>query len=234
MSSKLSAPEKMVAGLVKFFSKPEYLDDFLRGRLYCNTPEFYRQSTTPGVSDDLESSMAYFNRKKHTTPPNVVIDGKPLNLSGVETLTIFGDADRYDAHLQCWFAVDRTTDFESGVLALRSNLDRVRLESGPLSVFLPASNLDAYGRLLEDAVPEGYLGSHVQYTDDWRIRGMFCKRRSYSYQREYRFSIGRVEKGYLPHRVLQMPSLDHLVEVCPNLSIRNGDRTICILPALAA
>jgi hypothetical protein len=234
MSFKLSAPAKRCAGLIKFFSKQEYLDDFLSGSLYCNTPEFYRQSTATGVSDDFEACMAYFNRNKHITPPKIVIDGKPLDLSAVETLTIFGDADRHDSHLQCWFAVDQPTDFESGVLALRSNLDQVRLESGPFSVFLPASNLDAYGRLLEDAVPDGYLGSHVQYTDDYRIRGMFRKRNSYSYQREYRFAIGQVEKGHLPHRVLQMPSLDHLVEVCPNLFIQNGDCTICILPALAA
>ena len=233
MPPKRTAPEKHVAGLVKFFSKPEYLDDFLRGRLYCNTPQFYRDSLAPGVSDDFEACIGYFNRKRHSTPPNVIIDGEPLNLSGTETLTVFGDADRYDAHLQCWFAVDRPRDFGSGMVALKSDLARVRSESGPLSVFLPAGNLEAYQCLLDEAVPDGFLGSHVQYTDDWRVRGMFRKRTAFSYQREYRFAIGRVEKGHLAHRVLQTSQLEHLVEVCPNLSVRNGGEIVCILPAAA-
>ena len=234
MPSNRSAPEKLVAGLVKFFSRPEYLDDFLQGRIYCNTPQYYRDSKTPGVSDDFEACIAYFNRNKHSHPPNVVIDGTPLDLSETETLTIFGDADRHDAHLQCWFAIDKPENFEPGMHVLRSDLDRVRSESGPLSVFLPATNLGEYGRLLEQATPDGYLGSHVQYTDDWRIRGMFRKRSSFAYQREYRFAIGRLEKGHLLHRVLQTQRMDHLVEVCPNLSVRDGDKTICILPALVS
>lgn len=231
MQRECAAPEKHVAGLLKFFSKSEYLDDFLRGRLYCNTPQYYRESPILGVSDDYEACIASFNRKKHGTPPNVVIDGVPLNLSQVEKLIVYGDADRYDAHLQCWFAVDRPIYFQPGMLALKSDLARVSSEFGPFSVFLPAGNLEAYGRLLDEAASDGFLGSHVQYTDNWHVRGMFRKRRAFSYQREYRFAIGCVEKGHLPHRVLQTPPLDHLVEVCPNLSVRNGREIISILPA---
>ena len=233
MPPKRAPPEKLVAGLIKFFSKPEYLDDFLRGRLYCNTPQFYRDSTAPGVSDDFEACIAYFSREKHAKPPNVVIDGKPLDLSNAQTLTIFGDADRSDAHLQCWFAIDKPQDFEAGMIALQSDLARVRSESGPLSVFLPAGNIEAYRQLLADAVSDGFVGSHVQYTDDWRLRGMFRKRTAFSYQREYRFAIGRITKGHLQHRVLRTPPLDQLVEVCPCLSVRNGSQVTCILPALA-
>lgn len=223
-------------GLVKFFSKRDYLDDFLGGSLYCNTPQFYRDSDAPGVSDDFEACIAYSNLTKHPTPPpNVVINGKPLNLFGAESLIVYGDADQYDAHLQCWFAAEHPKDFESGIPALRSDIDRVRRESGPFSVFLPASNIKAYLRLLEDATPDGFTGSLIQYTDDPKIRGMFRKRISFAYQREYRFAIGRVDKGYLPYRRLRTSSpLDHLVEVCPKLSVRNGNKTICILPQLEA
>ena len=46
-----------LCGLLKFFSKEQYLDDFLNGLFYCNTPEYYRLSKQEGVGDQHESKI---------------------------------------------------------------------------------------------------------------------------------------------------------------------------------
>lgn len=223
------ALEKTVVGLVKFFSKPEYIEDFLRGRLYCNTPQFYRDSNTPGLEDDFEACIAYFNRKKHQVAPSIVIDGQSIDLTAAESVTLFGDSDQRDAHLHCWFAIDLPTDFDRDIPVLQADLHRVRMEFGPLYVFLPAANIEAYGNLLDAAVPDGFLGSHVQYTDDWRARGMFRKRTSFAYQREYRFAIGSVPKNHSECRILEAASPLSLVDVCPTIWFGNLGQKVCLI-----
>lgn len=212
---------RQVAGLLKFFARPEYLEDFLRGRLYCNTPQYYRDSESAGVADDFEACVAYFNRSKPGhRPPRIKIDGKPFDLSKVQSLTVFTENDMHDAHLQCWCALERREPTPENLGALTSDLARLQRESGGFYVLLPSRNIERYRERLEQRCVDGFIGNFVQYTEDWSRRGMFGKRAHYAYQREYRFAFGRVPKGHASHRIFEVGDLSELVEVCPRLVAR--------------
>ncbi|QBC45075.1 hypothetical protein [Iodobacter fluviatilis] len=207
-----------VAGLLKFFAKQEYLEDFLRGKLYCNTPQHYRDSYSDGVSDDFDACVAYFNPNKRShLPPIAQIDGKLLDLSEVESLMVFTEDDMHDAHLQCWCALEKCAPTPENLNLLSRDLSRLQQESGGLYVFLPSRNIEAYRQQVESHCSEGFISNFVQYTEDWTRRGMFGKRVRYAYQREYRFAFGRLPKGHVAHRVIEVGDLSELVEVCPPL-----------------
>lgn len=220
--------EKEVAGLVKFFSKPEYMTDLLNGLIYCNTPQYYRDCEMPGVSDDFETCIGYYNPKKHPQKPNITIDRKKFDLSEVSSALIYRDEEKFDAHLQCWAAIEKPTCYNE-LLSLRDDFQKIMNEFGSNYVFLPAQKIGKYFAILKDAVPKGLISSHVEYTDNPVNRGMFRKCNKFSYQREYRFAFGNIDKEENSPRIIKTQPLQELLFVNPEISISVDNEKLCVL-----
>lgn len=184
-----------IAGLLKFFSKPEYLDDFLRGNLFCNTPHYYRNCNGAGVSDRFEACIGYFNRSLGQREPAIVMDGKPFDISKATEVFTFLDEDYCDSWLSCWFILEvPQSDLE--LISLKKDLCRVVKEFGDNYVLLPSKSFVSFHQLLSKGAYK-MVNKPIKYTDNDLIRGMFIKRPEFSYQREYRFAFGECDKSEL-------------------------------------
>jgi hypothetical protein len=184
-----------IAGLLKFFSKQDYLNDFLHGNLFCNTPHYYRNCPEPGVSDRFEACIGYFNKSLGQREPTINLDGKSLDLSKATEVFTFLDQDYYDSWLNCWFILE-VPESESELISLKKDLNRVLEEFGDDYVLLPSESFIPFHNLLSKTEHKMRTGP-VKYTDDDLTRGLFKKRPEFSYQREYRFAFGECDKSEL-------------------------------------
>ncbi|WP_126788204.1 hypothetical protein [Aliidiomarina sedimenti] len=184
-----------IAGLLKFFSRPEYLDDFLQGKLFCNTPHYYRNCYEQGISDRFEACIGYFSRSLDQRMPTIIMDGKKLDLSRATEAFTFLDQDYYDSWLSCWFILE-VPESELEIISLKRDLQRILQEFGDDYVLLPSESFIPFHSLLSKTEHRMENGP-VKYTDDDLTRGMFKKRSDFSYQREYRFAFDRCDKSEL-------------------------------------
>jgi len=93
--------QPLPGGIVKFYRNEEYLDEFLAGKLYCNTPEYYRLHDGEGVSDPNESITASYRPERGDPKPTMHIAGKPISPDRIGRLTVRGTG-RKDRWLHCW------------------------------------------------------------------------------------------------------------------------------------
>lgn len=213
-----------IAGLLKFFSKPEYLEAFLQGNLFCNTPHYYRNCAEAGVSDRFEAVIGYFNRSLGQREPKLIMDGKPLDISEATEVYTFLDEDYYDAWLSCWFILE-VPESNTHLRALKRDVDRVVKEFGNNYVLLPLKSFVSFRSLLAEAGHKLTNGP-VKYTEKDLTRGMFKKRPEFDYQREYRFAFGECDKSELsPLRLhVDADELGNMVVRNPKIKFTvNGD-----------
>jgi hypothetical protein len=210
--------EPEIAGLLRFFSTSERLDSFISGDLYLNTPHFYRKIEQVGIGDDFDACVAFYSAEKHPQPPRIVVDGKEWDVSKASEVLIYLDEDNFDAHIQCWLALPKPVSDED-LCSIKCDIEKVRDEFGPHCAFLPSENLETYLRVLWTAARAPLRAESVAYVAD-RFRGsMFVKRPSYSYQREYRVALGRIEKGSCEPRRLPVGDISHLVYRNPYIKV---------------
>jgi len=86
--------------LIKFFSNEEYLNDLLEGKIYCNTPEYYRLANQEGMADKNESCVVAYRKDRNDEPIKVTVAGK--DITSVISATIWNNT-RKDSWLHCWF-----------------------------------------------------------------------------------------------------------------------------------
>src|ERR1051325_3011120 len=85
--------------LIKFFRDEDHLDQLIAGRVYANTPEFFRRLSTPGVSDRHESVTHTYRAARGDVPPRLRINGREIE--GLTALTIRSGGGK-DARLHSW------------------------------------------------------------------------------------------------------------------------------------
>ena len=187
---------KSVFGLLKFFSKKEYLEDFLNGVIYCNTPHFYRSNLSPGVGDPSETCLA-FKSQKICSDLRFICDGVEESIKdGEELIAVVGD-NRDDYWMHCWMGLECPKN-ESDLDKLRQDILRVASESGQFGVFIESKNIQEFINRIKLSVIEKNIvfnTSWISYTNlKTASNQMFSKDVDYSYQREFRIAIGVANK----------------------------------------
>lgn len=206
-------------GLIKFFKNEDFLDQFLSGCFYCNTPEYYRLSNSPGVSDKNESALYTYRQSRGDSGIKLSIND--LVTDEVLSLTIhpsgFGDA-----YLHCWtlFEIPKT---ESDLNLLKNDLKRMRSEFGEHYAFLPLNNLsELFGRINKRNDKKVWC-QEVTYSASPNRWSSVCKSKDFAYQREFRFGIEGCNTHSLEPLILQCPNgFKDLVHKNPHIEL--GDQ----------
>lgn len=216
-------------GIIKFFSQKSYLDDFLNGRMYCNTPSFYRNSSIPGVSDLREGCRvsSFYNPDNKITINSHTLDSKELKF-------VIKNYDEPDSYLHCWYSFVIPDETYNGnvhfVEDLIEGLNRIKEEfNNENFVFILFKDIPEFIRRLQVASGKSVEPRYVEYVKDINLIDKFHKHFSYEYQREFRIAIGEcsdfseeplrfnVEGGFadiaLPNAELKLVNADTLEEI---------------------
>ena len=178
--------QKEYFGLIKFYNNENYLNDFINGVLYCNTPEYYRLSKREGVSDFNESCLLSFREGRSDEKVTVTFGGKEIN--GIKTLTMH-PVNSHDMWLHCWTTLAVTEDRDE-LSKLVQDINRLRKEFGTNYIFMSMKQLNLFVEHLKILIKDKLYFGEIQYSDDTNLWSAFCKSNKYSYQREYRFAYG--------------------------------------------
>jgi hypothetical protein len=180
-------------GLVKFFRDESYLDKLISGCFYCKTPESYRLDKLEGVSDKFESCLFSYRTERSDSPIIVELNGEKVD--GVVGVTIQKEND-HDSWLHCWMSLRIPKDEES-LEQLKNDIKRLKSEFGTYYAFIPANKLSAFVTLLNEISHQPLWCKEVVYSSDKNLWSPECKAAEYSYQREYRFGLGKCETSEL-------------------------------------
>jgi hypothetical protein len=178
-------------GYLKFFRDVDKLKSFEDGLFYCNTPEFYRQSTDDGISDLHESCFHAYRKSRGDDAVKIQINGTKIEGITDSTTHLGGLKDRW---LHCWFSFDMPesdTEFD----ALYQRVQAMRKEFGENFAFIPSAHIRQFVNRLRSASDLNIEYGDVKYSDNKQEWSFACKSSKYSYQKEFRFVVG--ECGHL-------------------------------------
>lgn len=231
LSAKRDAPpSRRLIGLIKFFQNEHYLDLFLSGCFFCNTPEHYRLSKLPGVSDKNESALYTYRHARGDSGIKLKINDVITDEVTAITIHRSGFADAY---LHCW-ALLEIPKTEDKLASLKVDLVRMRLEFGEHYAFLPLKNLKEFTNRITASTTEKVWCQEVDYSasiNDWSV---VCKSNDFSYQREFRFGIEGCKTHSINPLILQCESgFSDLVHKSPSIELGDqisGVKWLEILP----
>ncbi len=173
-------------GLIKFFSKPEYLQEFIGGRVYANTPRFFRRLEAKGIGDANESIALGWHDGLGPADWVLEIDGHRLtDVAGFEIR--FGD--RPDFYIQSWMILEQPMNDEH-LAEMKESVNRLRAESGPDFAIIAGKDIPAYMERLSAALGDDLNWGTVEYSDEIMAQSPLCKRTAFRYQKEFRFLLG--------------------------------------------
>ncbi len=207
---------KQYFGLIKFFRDKRYLEMFLEGEIYCNTPQFYRNSKIKGVSDRSESCLFSMDEKRGD-----IFDSCSINGIDVNPPTNFLIRNgRNDGWLHCWAIIDLPETVEE-FRCLQQDLSRLQKEFGSYYAFVNAKNSHILAERISSVVKSSFIASKVTYDDIGYLgHSVLKKDKSYSYQREFRFIIDECSNDCEVHKELNIEGgFKDIVEDSPDIII---------------
>jgi len=176
---------KMI-GIIKFFDNESYLDLLIAGTLYCNTPEFYRQSRLEGVSDKNESCLFSYRRKRGDE--EIILEVNGIKIKYISRLTAHNPGFP-EAWLHCWMALELPDTYEE-LESLKKDILRLKIEFGNYYAFISFDKITSFFNVIQTLTTFKVILGNVAYSDKATNCGPACKDVSYAYQREFRFLIG--------------------------------------------
>jgi|GEM_PF-1247438 len=177
-------------GIIKFFKNEEYLNQLCGGKLFCNTPEFYRLHNEKGISDPFESCAWSYRRGRGDEPAKVVIDGHKID--GLSSVTFRSNGIK-DSWLHCWTALAEPKD-DIELLNLVNDLNRIRSEFGLNYAYIPPSKIKPFIDYIQSMTTHHVNAGMVSYSNKRTDWSPACKSTNYEYQREYRILIGECKE----------------------------------------
>ena len=173
-------------GIIKFFSNNSFLEKLIAGKLYCNTPEYYRHNKLEGVSDQNESCL--FSFRPERGDEEIILEVNGINIKDIKRLTAHNSGLR-EAWLHCWMTLEiPKTDEE--LIALKKDVHRMQTEFGPDYAFIRYDRIHSFLNTIKTLTDYQVIAGKVAYSEKSTDCGPSCKALSYSYQREFRFLIG--------------------------------------------
>ena len=205
--------------LIKFFSSKERLESFVAGTWYCNTPQYYRGNTMPGVGDRTESCINYWDVELGHSLPKLTIDGQEKDLSEAKNILCYNSLESHDSWLQCFSLIGPYNGYED-------TIDKVSKECGKDFILLPIKNLPELVSKVDIASKSNMHHGAVRYSDNPLEFGIFVKSLGYSYQKEYRFALEKCEKGHKSAREFEVGNIEHLVTINGTLKFEQPNGAI--------
>ena len=218
----------MCRGLFKFFSCEEYRDDFLRGRLYFNSLNYFRKNEASdvfGQNDPYECCKIF-------QPNSIKVSLGPLELNDLAgPVSICGVDDVLKSYIMSFstIRVDLQKKYTSLEDLKRDVLfSEKMIKYGEHAVVIPRVELFVE-RLRKAALKEGYdfAKGPVNYYDFSKDNVSneypqieFQKRREFSYQREFRFLL-RKKDSVDAHVILEIGNLSDIAQFCKSADL-NG------------
>ena len=218
----------MCRGLFKFFSCEEYRDDFLRGRLYFNSLNYFRKNEASdvfGQNDPYECCKIF-------QPNSIKVSLGPLELNDLAgPVSICGVDDVLKSYIMSFstIRVDSQKKYTSLEDLKRDVLfSEKMIKYGEHAVVIPRVELFVE-RLRKAALKEGYdfAKGPVNYYDFSKDNVSneypqiaFQKRREFSYQREFRFLL-RKKDSVDAHVILEIGDLSDIAQSCKSADL-NG------------
>ncbi len=168
--------------LLKFFSTEQYLNDFLDGVLYCNSPEYYRREGSAGIGDRFESCNFFAEGKEQLQPTEITINGYPFTYEGGTRNITVRKSGTKDYYLHCWFYIDPDNIKDH----IPIDFHRMTKEfNGAHIALIEPQNMNEFFRRMNTSEYEGC--GIVEYSDNSHEWDFLCKSTPYSYQNEFRF-----------------------------------------------
>jgi len=166
-------------GIIKFFKNEDYLAQLLGGKLYCNTPEYYRLNDEKGVSDRFECCTWSFRESRGDTGAKIVVDGHTIQGLTNVTIRSTGMKDRW---LHCWTRLLMPQD-ETQLEQLVADLRRVRSEFGLHYAYIPEFKIKSFIERIKGMTTHKVGAGNVIYSEDSTDWSPICKSIAYQYQR---------------------------------------------------
>lgn len=210
-------------GYLKFFRDLEKLKSFENGLFYCNTPEFYRQSTDDGISDPHESCYHAYRKSRGDDAMKIQINGAEIDGITDSTTHLGGLKDRW---LHCWFAFD-IPESDDEFEAIYQRIEMMRKEFGENFAFLPSANIPKFVNRLRSATDINIEHGDVKYSKSKNEWSFACKSSEYSYQKEFRFVVG--ECGHLnttPLKINVSEGFSDLIVVNEPIELRDKNTNL--------
>ena len=179
-----------VFGIIKFFNNEEYLSQLCGGKLYCNTPEFYRLNDEKGISDRSECCSWSFRKSRGDAGAKIVIGGHVID--GLTNVTIRSTGMK-DSWLHCWTTLTIPQD-EMELENLVNDLRRIRSEFGLFYAYIPPANINPFIDHIKTLSKHEVKSGMVMYSDKHKDWSIICKSTDYRYQREFRIVVGECQE----------------------------------------
>lgn len=206
---------------IKFFEKIEYAQDFLSGKLYCNTPKYYQElenkTNIRGQGDKNEGvavvtnimNLVYIDPK--TNKPLLYIDN-PKNCRDLKL-----NIDKNNTVIMCCFMWFKVSNFyvdriEGNRIIFKINkmdcIEKIVNDCGKYFVaFLPKDFEDAFNKFIKESPlvkdPCNSIFSEVIYCDNpiYKLIGLVghkgsdiykYKEKFFEYQKEFRIAVDMI------------------------------------------
>lgn len=204
MNTNNEVQEKKYIGIVKFFETKEFLEDFLNGELYCNTPAFYRDSGRKGVSDTKESCIFNYNSNRGDLELNSFsINGKEIELASLSKMVV--KQGRKDGWLHCW-AIIQSPNSNKDFTELLKDLKCIQDEHGFSYAFISFEDIKTFIKRVDGIVDKLECNIVNYYDIYYSGSSVFNKKDNYKYQREYRFVIDECDSNHITQRTFKYNS----------------------------
>lgn len=203
-------------GMIKFFRNKDYLDMFLDGTLYCNTPEYYRNSTQKGVSDRNESCVSSFYTGRGDRIERFEINGIEIP----PPTRIITRQGRKDGWLHCW-AIIQLPENDKSFEKLNKDIQQLKEEFGSYYAFINSANIMPFLERIKNNTNCSFFDSEVTYFKGGYIgHSILHKSEEFSYQREYRIILGECESDCVDPKIFSIKKGFHdLVESSPCITL---------------
>lgn len=213
-----------VISLIKFFSAEEHFLAFKCGHSIFRTPHFFRKHNSLGRGDRSESCLLYWEKGMGDEVPNLVMDGKPLDIKDAKSVLVYPSHEQKDSWLQSWCVMGPHNRFEGSI-------EQMLEDFGTYFVLLPAKNINMYAKLLNQASGSQVSYGLIQYSSDPLDRSLGVKDSRFGYQKEFRFYIGECEKDEVEDKEFQLSGLESILLEAASLKIQNpsGETKYCSL-----
>jgi len=206
---------QQAVALIKFFSEEEHYLAFKNGYSFFRTPHYFRKREDIGRGDRSESCLGYWDKELGDPMPNIVRNGQPIEIEDAQSVLVYSAHEQKDAWLQSWCMIGPYNEFEQ-------SLERMLEEFGAYFVVLPARNINAYASLISKASGEPVRYGLIRYSDNLLDRSLTIKDHRFSYQKEFRFYVGKCDKNEVQDRNVRLHGVTNLLLEAGSLRLESA------------
>lgn len=179
-----------IIGIIKFFKSEDYLDQLCNGKLFCNTPEYYRLHDAEGVSDRSECCSWAYRKSRGDVGGRIEVEGHTIE--GITNITYRANGYK-DSWLHCWTTLVMPQSDEELDNFIK-DIKRIRSEFGLNYAYIRPSKISPFINHIKTMTTHEVKAGEVAYSEKTHDWSPACKSKKYQYQREFRILIGECQE----------------------------------------